>query len=116
MSYEYPIDKTEINDMKRYNPNFDEALIEGRSDEDIRKVFKDFYLDNLPIDLLTWMRVFAPKDDMVYKKRKEKALCHRYRDHATVGGRCMGFSLNWKSSHSMCEKCPEFYKNKTYVK
>lgn len=50
------------------------------------------------------------------KKEKEKALCNRYRDHATVGNRCIGFSLNWKESHPMCEECPEFYKNKTYIK
>lgn len=67
-NYEGLMDYVVFEDMKKYNPNFNEDLIKGRSDEDIRTMFKEFYSENLPIDLLTWMRVFEPNNDLSFKK------------------------------------------------
>lgn len=66
--YECEMNYVAFEDMKRYNPSFTEDLIKGKTDEEIRTMFKDFYLKHLPIDLLAWMRVFEPKNSMNYKK------------------------------------------------
>lgn len=47
--------------------------------------------------------------------RAEKALCNKHRETSTVSGKCMGFSNDWRMTHPICIKCPEFFKNKTYV-
>lgn len=66
--YECEMNYTEFEDMKRYNPSFTEDLIKDKTDEEIRSMFKDFYSEHLPVDLLAWMRVFEPKNSMYYKK------------------------------------------------
>lgn len=66
--YDSKMDYINFEDMKKYNPSFSEQDIEGKCDEDIRSMFKEFCLNNLPIDLLTFIRVFEPKNCMIYKK------------------------------------------------
>lgn len=68
MDYACELDRTEFRDMKKYNPNFNEDSIKGLDDEAVRTIFKEYYSSNLPVDLLTWMRVFEPKNGMHYKK------------------------------------------------
>lgn len=57
----------EFADMKKYNPSFTEESIKGLDDEEIRKLFIDYYEKQVAVDLLTWMRVNEPKNEMLYK-------------------------------------------------
>ena len=66
--YTYVMDYTNYEDMKKYNPNFSEEQIKGKSDGEIRRMFKDYYAKHLPVDLLTWMRVYEPTNDMYFKQ------------------------------------------------
>lgn len=66
--YESVMDYTNFNDMKKYNPNFNEDQVKDMSDEEIRTMFKEFYSSHLPVDLLSWMRVYAPKNKMSFKR------------------------------------------------
>jgi hypothetical protein len=58
----------EFDDMKKYNPNFSEDQVKDKSDEEIRTMFKEWYSEHLPVDLLTWMRVYEPKNKMCCKQ------------------------------------------------
>lgn len=66
--YESKMDYSNFDDMKKYNPNFSEEQIKNKTDEEIRTMFKEYYSEHLPVDLLTWMRVYEPKNEMGYKK------------------------------------------------
>lgn len=56
-----------LDDMQKYNKNFNREFYENKSVEDIKHIFKDYYEAILPIDLLTWSRVNEPDDKMTYK-------------------------------------------------
>lgn len=65
--YESPLSGESMKDMLKYNPDFKESEIENLSDEEIREKFKEYYAARLPVDLLTWMRVYEPKNKMLWK-------------------------------------------------
>jgi hypothetical protein len=64
----YEVSKTEFKYMKKYNKEFNEKDYEDKSDEYIRLEFKEWYSKHLPVDLLTWMRIYEPEDEMCYKQ------------------------------------------------
>ncbi|NFT08793.1 hypothetical protein FDF26_17425 [Clostridium botulinum] len=66
--YDSKMDYSNFDDMKKYNPNFNEEQMKDKTDKEIRTMFKEYYSEHLPVDLLTWMRVYEPKNEMCYKK------------------------------------------------
>lgn len=66
--FESTMDYTNFNDMKRYNPNFHEDQVKDMSDREIRDMFKKYYSEHLPVDLLAWMRVYEPEEKMSFKR------------------------------------------------
>lgn len=68
MQYISKMDDANFKDMKKYNPGFSEKQVEGKTDEEIREMFKDYYAKHLPVDLLTWMRVYEPSNTMLFNQ------------------------------------------------
>lgn len=58
---------SELDDMERYNKEFDRNLFKDMEEGKARKIFREWYNNNLPIDLLSWSRANIPDDDMIYK-------------------------------------------------
>ena len=57
-----------LDDMERYNPDFDRKVYEDKPKEQVIEEFRESYSKRLPIDLLTWCRVNEPSDNMIYKQ------------------------------------------------
>lgn len=61
-----------LDDMEKYrkkhNIKFNRECYENLEEDVVRKEFKEWYAGRLPIDLLTWCRVNAPGDNMIYKE------------------------------------------------
>lgn len=62
------ISYTELDDMAKYNTDFDRSLYEGMEEAEVIPIFKKYYAEHLPIDLLTWIRVNKPNEEMIYRK------------------------------------------------
>jgi hypothetical protein len=56
-----------LDDMEKHYKNFVRANYENLKVQDIIPIFRDYYKNNLPVDLLTWCRVNEPSDEMIYK-------------------------------------------------
>lgn len=64
------VSRVVLEDMARYNKNFNIKLYEEMniSEEEVHKIFSDWYAKNLPVDVTTWVRVNSPSEQMVYKE------------------------------------------------
>lgn len=56
-----------LDDMEKYDKDFDRSAYEGKDEQDVIPIFQKYYAEHLPVDLLTWIRTNAPKEDMIYK-------------------------------------------------
>lgn len=77
--------RTYLDDLNKYtNIKYNEGeiknIIETMTEEEIRNLAKEYYEDNLPVDLLTWSRVNVPSDDMLFKDHYWKQIMV-VRDH-----------------------------------
>jgi hypothetical protein len=59
---------TTLEDMEKYNKNFNRKLYEDKEEDEVNAEFKEFYAKNLPVDLLTWCRVNEPEEKMLWKQ------------------------------------------------
>lgn len=57
-----------LEDMEKYNKNFDRKYYENLESEKANEIFKKWYSEHLPVDLLSWCRVNEPSDEMIYKQ------------------------------------------------
>lgn len=57
-----------LDDMEKYDKNFQKELYEDKSEKELIPIFREYYKANLPVDLLTWCRVNNPGDEMIYKE------------------------------------------------
>jgi len=64
-----------LDDMERYNLDFDRSKYEDKNVEEIVEEFREFYSKRLPVDVTTWIRVNNPKDEMIYKQAFSDQVC-----------------------------------------
>lgn len=57
-----------LDDMEKYNLDFDRSKYENKDVTEIIEEFKGFYAKRLPVDATTWVRVNSPNDKMIYKQ------------------------------------------------
>lgn len=58
---------TYLDDMEKYNSNFNRRDYENKDEQEVIQEFKQYYAKHLPVDLLAWCRVNEPSDKMIYK-------------------------------------------------
>lgn len=64
-----------LDDMERYNLDFDRSKYENKSVEEIVEEFREFYNKRLPVDATTWIRVNSHSDNMIYKQGFSDQVC-----------------------------------------
>jgi len=64
-----------LDDMERYNLDFNRSKYEDKNVEEIVEEFKEFYSKKLPVDVTTWVRVNSPKEEMMYKQAFSDQIC-----------------------------------------
>jgi len=64
-----------LDDMEKYNLDFDRSKYENKEVEEIIEEFREFYSNRLPIDATTWIRVNSPSDNMIYKQGFSDQVC-----------------------------------------
>ena len=57
-----------LEDFKKYNKEIAIETLQNLEEAEARKIIKEWYAVNLPIDLLSWCRVNKPSETMNYEK------------------------------------------------